>query len=113
MLKRSLFECSVSKKCKVDKSDLANNKEFVPMPASSDQPQQPTKKQKSLSATPGMTHSPFLDVWFDHFDWVEYNAQSKRMFSKVCHEHFLKWRCRCVFFVVLIAYFSTFCPIKK
>ena len=38
MLKRSLFECGVSKKRKVDKSDLANNKEFVPMPTSSDQP---------------------------------------------------------------------------
>ena len=51
MLQRSLFECGVSKKRKADESDLADNAESVPTSASSDQPQQPTKKQKPSSAT--------------------------------------------------------------
>ena len=82
MLQHSLFECGISGKAY--KSDLADNAESVPMSASSDQPQQPTKKQKPSSATPGKTHSRFQDVWFDQFDWLEYDAQSKRMFCKVC-----------------------------
>ena len=73
------------KKRKADESDLADNAESVPTSASSDQPQQPTKKQKTSSATPGKTHSRFQDVWLDQFDWLEYDAQSKRMFCKVCH----------------------------
>ena len=83
MSQRSLFECGVSKS-KADESDLADNAESVPMSASSDQPQQPTKNQKPSSATPGKTHSRFQDVWFDQIDWLEYVAQSKRMFCKVC-----------------------------
>ena len=75
MSQRSLFECGISKS-KADESDLADNAESVPTSASSDQPQQPTKKQKPSFATPGKTHSRFQDVWFD---------QSKRMFCKVCH----------------------------
>ena len=47
MSQRSLFECGVPKKRKADESDLADNAESVPTSASSDQPQQPTKKQKS------------------------------------------------------------------
>ena len=78
MSQHSLFECGVSKKCKADESDLAD------LSASSDQPQQPTKKQKPSSATTGKTHSRFQDVWFDQFDWLEYDAQSKCMFCKVC-----------------------------
>ena len=81
MSQRSLFECGISKKRKADESD---NAESVPTSASSDQPQQLTKKHKPSSATPGMTHSCFQDVWFDQFDWLEYDAQSKRMFCKVC-----------------------------
>ena len=84
MSQRSLFECGISKKRKADESDLADNGESVPTSASSDQPQQPTKKQKPSSATPGKTHSCFQDVWFDQFDWLEHDAQSKRMFCKVC-----------------------------
>ena len=84
MSQRSLFECGISKKRKADESDLADNAESVPTSASSDQPQQPTKKHKPSSATPGMTHSCFQDVWVDQFDWLEYDAQSKRMFCKVC-----------------------------
>ena len=84
MSQRSLFECGVSKKCKADESDLADNAESVPMSASSDQPQQPTKKQKPSSATIGKTYSRFQDVWFVQFDWLEYDAQSKRKFCKVC-----------------------------
>ena len=76
MSQRTLFECGVSKKRKADESDLADNAESVPTSASSDQPQQPTKKQKPSSATTGKTHSHFQDVWFD---WLEYDAQSKRM----------------------------------
>ena len=84
-----------SKKRKADESDLADNAESVPTSASSDQPQQPTKKQKSSSATPGKTHSRFQDVWLDQFDWLEYDAKSKRMFYKrlSCREkqeHFLE-----------------------
>ena len=52
MSQRSLFECSVSKKCKADESDLADNAESVPTSAPSNQPQQPTKKQKP-SSQPG------------------------------------------------------------
>ena len=77
MSKRSLFECGISKKRKADESDLSDNAEFVPTSASSDQPQQPTKKHKPSSATPGKTHSRFQDVWFDQFSWLEYDAQSK------------------------------------
>ena len=80
----SLFECGVSKKRKADESDSADNAESVPTSASSDQLQQPTKKQKPSSATPGKTHSRFQDVWYDQFDWLEHDAQSKRMFCKVC-----------------------------
>ena len=83
MSQRSLFECGVSKS-KADESDLADNAESVPTSASSDQPQQPTKNQKPSSSTPGKTHSCFQDVWLDQFDWLEYDAQSKRMFCKVC-----------------------------
>ena len=94
--KKSLLVCSkcrsvrssnaafLKKKRKADESDLADNAESVPTSASSDQPQQPTKKQKPSSATTGKTHSRFKDVWFDQFDWLEYDAQSKRMFCKVC-----------------------------
>ena len=84
MSQRSLFECGVSNKCKADESDLADNAESVPVLASFDQPLQPTKKQKPSSATTGKTHSRFQDVWFVQFDWLEYDAQSKRMFCKVC-----------------------------
>ena len=81
MSQRTLFECGVSKKRKAEESDLADNAESVPTSAFSDQPQQSTKKQKPSSATTGKTHSRFQDVWFD---WLEYDAQSKRMFCKVC-----------------------------
>ena len=117
MSQRSLFECGVSKKSK-DESDFADNAESVPTSASSDQPQQPTKKQKPSSATTGKTHSRFQDVWFVQFNWLEYDAQSKRMFCKVCRAAESKnifsnegagvciflW-CKCAF--------STFCLVKK
>ena len=48
MSQRSLFECGVSKKRKADECDLADNVESVPTSASSDQPQQPTKKTKTF-----------------------------------------------------------------
>ena len=118
MSQRSIFECSVSKIHKADESDLADNAESVPKSASSDQPQQPTKKQKPSSATTGKTHSRFQDVWFDQFDWLEYDAQSKRMFCKVLscrekQEHFLKWRCRCVYFCGVNAHFPCFVRLKN
>ena len=52
MSQRSLFECGVSKST-ADESDLADNAESVPTSASSDQPQQPTKKQKPSLRHPG------------------------------------------------------------
>ena len=112
MSQRSLFECGVSKS-KADKSDLADNAESVPTSDSSDQP---TKKQKPSSATPGKTHSRFQDVWFDQF--AEYDAQSKRMFCKVCRAA----KCKNIFsnegagvyiFVVLIAHFPRFVRLRK
>ena len=58
MSQRSLFECGISKKRKADESDLADNAESVPMSASSDQPQQPTKKHvlQSLSCREKQEH---------------------------------------------------------
>ena len=118
MSQHSLFECGVSKKRKADESDLADNAESVPMLASSDQPQQPTKKQKLSSATPGKTHSRFHDVWFDQFDCLEYDAQSKRMFCKVCRAAkskniFSSEGAGVYIFCGVNCAFSTFCPVKK
>ena len=117
MSQRSLFECGVSKS-KADESDLADNAESVPTSASSDQPQQPTKKQKPSSATPRKTHSRFQDVWFDQFYWLEYDAQSKRMFCKVCRAAkskniFSNEGAGVYIFVVLIAHFPRFVRLKN
>ena len=114
MSQRSLFECGVSKS-KADKSDLADNAESVPTSASSDQP---TKKQKPSSATPGKTHSRFQDGWFDQFDWLEYDAQSKCMFCKVCRATkskniFSNEDAGVYIFVVLIAHFPRFVRLKN
>ena len=68
---RSVRSSNAAFLSKAVESDLADNAESVPTSASSDQPQQPTKKQKPSSATPGKTHSRFQDVWFDQFDWLE------------------------------------------
>ena len=110
---RSLFECGVSKKCKAGESDLTDNAESVPTSASSDQPQQPTKKKQPSSVTPGKTHSRFQDVWFDQFDWLTYEAQSKRMFCKVCRAAkskniFSNEGAGVYIFVVLMAHFPRF-----
>ena len=115
---RSLFECGISKKCKADESDLTDNAESVPTSASSDQPQQPTKKKQPLSATPGKTHSRFQDVWFDQFDWLTYEAQSKRMFCKVCRAAkskniFSNEGAGVYIFVVLMAHFPRFVRLKN
>ena len=103
---------------KADESDLADNAESVPTSASSDQPQQPTMIQKSSSATPGKTHSRFQDVWFDQFDWLEYDAQSKRMFCKVCRAAkskniFSNEGTGVYIFVVLIAHIPRFVQLKN
>ena len=117
MSQRSLFECGVSKKRKADESDLADNAESVPTSASSDQPQQPTKKQKPSSATTGKTHSRFQDVWFDQFDWLEYDAQSKCIFAKSVMPRkartFSQMKAQVCIFLWCKCAFSTFCPVKK
>ena len=105
-------------KSKADESDLADNAESVPTSASSDQPQQPTKKQKPSSATSGKTHSRFQDVWFDQFDWLEYDAQSKCMFCKVCRAAkskniFSNESAGVYIFVVLTAHFPRFVRLKN
>ena len=74
---------------------------------------QPTKKQKPSSATPGKAHSRFQDVWFD---WLEYDTQSKRMFCKVCRAAKSKntFSNEGVYiFVVLIAHFPCFVRLKN
>ena len=111
MSQRSLFECGVPKS-KADEPDLADNAESVPTSASSDQP---TKKQKPSSATPGKAHSRFQDVWFD---WLEYDAQSKRMFCKVCRAAkskniFSNEGAGVYIFVVLSAHFPRFVRLKN
>ena len=84
MSQRSLFECGVSKKRKADESDLADNAESVPTSTSSDQPQQPTKKQKPSVCDTRQDPFTLPRCLVRQFDWLEYDAQSKRMFSKVC-----------------------------
>ena len=81
MSQRSLFEWGVSEKRKADESDLADNAvcAYIGLFWSASAAD---KETKTLSATTGKTHSRFQDVWFD---WLEYDAQSKRMFCKVCH----------------------------
>ena len=117
MSQRSLFERGVSKG-KADESDLADNAESVPTSAQSDQPQQSTKEQKPSSVTPGKTQSRFQHVWFDQFDWLEYDALSKRMFCKVCRaaksKNILSNEGVGVYiFVVLIAHFPRFVRLKN
>ena len=116
MSQRSLFECGISKKRKADESDLADNAEFVPTSASSDQPQPPTKKHKPLSATP---EDPFTlprclvrPVWLA---WIRRPVKTHvlQMSCREKQEHFLKWRRRCVYFCGVNAHFQRCVRLKN
>ena len=52
------------------------------------------------------------DVWFDQFDWLEYDAQSMRLFCREKQEHFLEGA-GVYIFVVLIAHFPRFVRLKN
>ena len=76
------------------------------------------RNKKLSSATPWKTHSRFQDVWFEQFDWLEYDAQSKRMFCKVCRAAkskniFSNEGAGVYIFVVLIAHFPRFVRLKN
>ena len=78
MSQRSLFDCGVSKKRKAEEESSALTSETCQSPAA--------KKPKSDSA-PGSASSKsrvFQESWLKQFDWLEYDASSKRMFCKTC-----------------------------
>ncbi|KAG1652656.1 Dopamine beta-hydroxylase [Nymphon striatum] len=74
MAQRSLFDLGFSKKRKPDEVSLEISVA-----------QSVTKKSK-LDATPGSSSKSraFQDAWLKQFDWLEYYADTKRMFCKTC-----------------------------
>ena len=111
----SLFECGVSKKCKADESDLADNAEcvYVGLFWSASAADKETKtfvchNRKDPFTLPRCLVRP---VWLA---WIRRPVKMHVLLScRKKQEHFLKGRRRCVYFCGVNAHFPRFVRLKN